>query len=60
MSFVRNSERIPENMRGTVIALGNFDGVHLGHQAVLLFDPNPRDYFGIDKKFSYGRESVCF
>jgi riboflavin kinase / FMN adenylyltransferase len=25
---------IPENARGAAIALGNFDGVHLGHQAV--------------------------
>ena len=26
---------VPENLRGAVIALGNFDGFHLGHQAVV-------------------------
>jgi riboflavin kinase/FMN adenylyltransferase len=25
---------IPENLRGSIVALGNFDGFHLGHQAV--------------------------
>jgi riboflavin kinase/FMN adenylyltransferase len=28
------SEPMPESLRGAVIALGNFDGFHLGHQAV--------------------------
>jgi riboflavin kinase/FMN adenylyltransferase len=28
-------EPIPEDLRGAVIALGNFDGFHLGHQAVV-------------------------
>ncbi|WP_421855281.1 bifunctional riboflavin kinase/FAD synthetase [Novosphingobium sp.] len=28
------SETMPEALRGAVIALGNFDGFHLGHQAV--------------------------
>jgi riboflavin kinase/FMN adenylyltransferase len=28
------SEPVPEALRGAVIALGNFDGFHLGHQAV--------------------------
>ena len=28
------SEAMPEALRGAVIALGNFDGFHLGHQAV--------------------------
>lgn len=27
-------ERVPDAIRGAVIALGNFDGFHLGHQAV--------------------------
>lgn len=27
--------KIPEDARGAAIALGNFDGVHLGHQAVI-------------------------
>jgi riboflavin kinase/FMN adenylyltransferase len=30
-----NREPIPETLRGAVIALGNFDGFHLGHQAVV-------------------------
>ena len=29
------SEPIPATLRGAVIALGNFDGFHLGHQAVV-------------------------
>lgn len=28
------SEAMPEHLRGGVVALGNFDGFHLGHQAV--------------------------
>lgn len=31
---VHASEQMPEGLRGGVIALGNFDGFHLGHQAV--------------------------
>ncbi|WP_313436005.1 bifunctional riboflavin kinase/FAD synthetase [Novosphingobium sp.] len=30
-----NREAIPEAMRGAVLALGNFDGFHQGHQAVV-------------------------
>ena len=26
---------IPDNLRGSIVALGNFDGFHLGHQAVV-------------------------
>src|SRR6476661_125521 len=29
------SDGIPEAFRGAVVALGNFDGFHLGHQAVV-------------------------
>ena len=29
-----SSDRMPEALRGAVVALGNFDGFHLGHQAV--------------------------
>ena len=28
-------EVVPENLRGAIVALGNFDGFHLGHQAVV-------------------------
>lgn len=49
------------NDRGASIAMGNFDGVHLGHQAVLTrtrrpgvplgvltFEPHPREFFSKD------------
>src|SRR5215211_4360054 len=29
------SSPIPEALRGSILALGNFDGFHLGHQAVV-------------------------
>ena len=36
MAIIRLSAReaMPQSLRGAVIALGNFDGFHLGHQAV--------------------------
>jgi riboflavin kinase/FMN adenylyltransferase len=30
-----NRQPIPDSLRGAVLALGNFDGFHLGHQAVV-------------------------
>ena len=35
MQRLFHDEPIPEELRGAVIALGNFDGFHLGHQAVV-------------------------
>ena len=34
MRWLDHREPIPRSLRGAVIALGNFDGFHLGHQAV--------------------------
>jgi riboflavin kinase/FMN adenylyltransferase len=54
---------LPASARGATIALGNFDGVHLGHatlvraahaarpdlpRAVLTFEPHPRSFFRPD------------
>ena len=54
---------VPRDARGATIALGNFDGVHLGHahllraahaarpdapRAVLTFEPHPRQFFRPD------------
>ena len=49
---------IPDHARGASVAIGNFDGVHLGHQSVIdlarrpgmplgvmTFEPHPRSYF---------------
>lgn len=37
MSFIRTNtpDNFPSSLKGGVIAIGNFDGVHRGHQAVL-------------------------
>ena len=34
MRWLDHREKMPEPLRGAIIALGNFDGFHLGHQAV--------------------------
>jgi len=60
MQIFQGWRGVPEAMRGASIALGNFDGVHLGHAgvvrvahaarpdrplAVLTFEPHPREFF---------------
>ena len=35
MRIFRHYTELPADVRGGVVALGNFDGVHLGHQAVI-------------------------
>lgn len=34
MRWLDHREKVPDSLHGAVIALGNFDGFHLGHQAV--------------------------
>ena len=61
MRIIRADAPIPEDLRGAALALGNFDGVHKGHQAVIaaarargaplaaaVFEPHPRDVFQPD------------
>jgi len=35
LRLYRHTDDLPEDARGAVMALGNFDGVHRGHQAVI-------------------------
>lgn len=35
MRIIRDFEHCPDALKGSVVALGNFDGVHLGHQEIL-------------------------
>jgi len=36
MDVVRSWQDVPGSLKGAALAIGNFDGVHRGHQAVLL------------------------
>lgn len=61
MQLIEDLNGFPAELTGCSLALGNFDGVHLGHQAllaasqafdgprgVLTFDPHPRSLFRPD------------
>jgi riboflavin kinase/FMN adenylyltransferase len=63
MRILHDTHSAPPETRGATAAIGNFDGVHLGHQAViaqaraavpdaplgvLTFEPHPRSYFAPD------------
>lgn len=63
MKILRDYQYITRADKGATAAIGNFDGVHLGHQAVIAlarraapqaplgvvtFEPHPRSYFAPD------------
>ncbi|ODT60172.1 MULTISPECIES: bifunctional riboflavin kinase/FAD synthetase [Paracoccus] len=62
MQIHRDWTGLPTDARGASVAMGNFDGVHKGHRAVietaraacdaplgiLTFEPHPREYFALD------------
>ena len=35
MRIFRHYDEVPTALKGAVVAVGNFDGVHLGHQALI-------------------------
>ncbi|MDR0807592.1 MAG: bifunctional riboflavin kinase/FAD synthetase [Gemmobacter sp.] len=57
MKIIRHWQGVTPGDRGASIAMGNFDGVHLGHRSVidtaathgplgvLTFEPHPREFF---------------
>jgi riboflavin kinase/FMN adenylyltransferase len=60
MLIFKSFENIPKEERGYSVAIGNFDGMHLGHQSVIeiakktsgkslvgviTFEPHPRQFF---------------
>ena len=63
MRIIRDYQFVNETDRGASAAIGNFDGVHLGHQSVIdmargaapdaplgivTFEPHPREFFAPD------------
>ena len=61
-AICRDGEPVPESLEGALAAIGNFDGVHRGHQhllkmtldsgrpaAVVTFEPHPRTFFQPDR-----------
>lgn len=66
MDLIRGVHNLRLEHQGSVVTIGNFDGVHKGHQmllsrlrrladqqhqplTVVLFEPQPREYFGADQ-----------
>jgi riboflavin kinase / FMN adenylyltransferase len=57
MQIYQHWQRLDDTAKGASVAMGNFDGVHLGHRAVIdlarnsaplgivTFEPHPREYF---------------
>lgn len=60
MKVIQHWQGLAPEDRGASVAMGNFDGVHLGHRSVidearrhgplgvLTFEPHPREYFAPD------------
>ena len=46
MRILRHLDAVPEDCRGAVVTLGNFDGFHRGHQAVLIEAAKVADRLG--------------
>lgn len=47
MEVYHNLKNIPEHAKGHIIAIGNFDGVHLGHRALLAQGKQMADAKGL-------------
>jgi len=47
MRILRSYKQVPEECRGLVLAIGNFDGVHRGHQAVIAHAQEEADKLGV-------------
>ncbi|MCC3303457.1 bifunctional riboflavin kinase/FAD synthetase [Sneathiella sp. HT1-7] len=47
MRILRDYQNVPEECRGLVLAIGNFDGVHRGHQAVIAEAQEIADRLGL-------------
>ena len=48
MRVIRGRRNITESDKGCVVTIGNFDGVHLGHQAILAAVKSQATKDGVD------------
>ncbi|USG62125.1 bifunctional riboflavin kinase/FAD synthetase [Sneathiella marina] len=47
MRIIRDYQNVPEECQGLVLAIGNFDGVHRGHQTVIAQAQDAADQLGV-------------
>src|SRR3546814_16215098 len=47
MRFIRGLQNLPRDLRGCALTIGNFDGMHRGHQALIALTRECADKLGV-------------
>ncbi|MFQ6070824.1 MAG: adenylyltransferase/cytidyltransferase family protein, partial [Candidatus Aminicenantales bacterium] len=47
MEIINGFDKLPSLKKKTAVTIGNFDGVHLGHQRILKFVVNEAEQYNL-------------